>query len=148
MGTLLEQMTAFLLGEKTMRPSRPMLVSFALMLLVSCAKAYPPMGVVETGKPAYVAATPTTLTLEPGKVQAVHVTVKDAHKNPLPKVLVRVETNMPNIASVKPESAPTDDKGTAVFSVKGIAPAPAKVSITFTADSVLNTIEANLIIRQ
>ncbi len=132
-----------------MRLSSPLLVvNFALVFLVSCGRSYPligPPGPVEANKPAHIAVTPTVLRLRPGEVHIVSVKVKDAHKNPLNNVLVQVRVSTVNTVSVEPESVLTNEMGEATFLVQGIAETPTRVGVTFTADSVLNNVEAFIV---
>ncbi|MDO8136655.1 MAG: Ig-like domain-containing protein [Candidatus Brocadiales bacterium] len=96
----------------------------------------------EIGAPASVEAVPTSVTANPGEVHTVHVTVLDKDKRPVPNVLVTASSDTPNRASVEPEEVKTDEKGMAVFTVKGVAYVPGSTAIiTFKAREVEDTIE-------
>jgi hypothetical protein len=126
-------------------------ISITLFSFASCfniiSQPYPPIEVKEMVKPAYIEIKPETLSLIPGQAQFVDVTVRDVHKNPLPNKLVQASINMPELASLEPESALTDKRGKAIFSVRGKGSPPAEAVITFTAGSVMNVVEFSLIQR-
>lgn len=91
---------------------------------------------------AFVEAVPVIVTAGPGEVHTVHVTVLDKDKKPVPNVLVKAYSDTPNRASVEPEEVRTDEKGMAVFTVKGVAYTPgSKAIITFKAGEVEDTVE-------
>lgn len=103
------------------------------VLLQSCAQYEIPKGV---SGPASMEVSPHEITAGSGEHQTIWVTVLDGERKPLPNVLVKANSDMPNRASVTPESSLTNDEGIAVFTVTGIARVPGSAHITFTADGV------------
>lgn len=101
-----------------------------------------PAAAEEIGTPAFMEAVPTIVTAGPGEVHTVHVTVLDKDKRPVPNVQVTASSDTPNRVSVEPEEARTDEKGMAIFTVKGVAYTPgSQAIITFKAGDVVDTIE-------
>ncbi|HHT9121166.1 MAG TPA: Ig-like domain-containing protein [Candidatus Hypogeohydataceae bacterium YC41] len=119
-----------------------------VLLLSNMVVAGPPCcGVSEVveggaGVPAYMEVSPTAVSAADGEVHKVWVTVLDKNKNPLPNVLVTASSDTPNRASVEPEQVKTDERGKAVFTIKGVAYfSGSRAIITFKAGDVAAKVE-------
>jgi hypothetical protein len=98
----------------------------------------------EAGAPAFVEAVPIGLSAGSGEVHTVYVTVLDKDKRPVPNVLVTASSDTPNRASVEPDSVKTDEKGKAIFTVKGVAyVSGSKAIITFKAGEAVGRVETS-----
>lgn len=99
----------------------------------------------EAGVPATIEASPWYVTAGSGELQTVYVTVLDQNGNPLPNVLVKAWSSMPERALVEPESLLTNEEGKAVFTIRGLY-IPGKALITFEAGGVSDQVETYEII--
>lgn len=122
---------------------QPTLILFLAVLLQSCAQHDISKDV---GGPAYIEVSSYEITAGSGEHQTIWVTVMDSGRKPLPNVPVNAKSDMPNRASVTPESMLTNDEGIAIFTVTGISSIPGRAYITFTADGLSAGVRTHFIV--